>query len=969
MDGQDSIPRIRINPKPGPDSDKTPDSENAGPGTIRIENPAPPTDLSSPLPPDQYPVLKKIADGGMGVVYLAKDTKLGRYMAIKRLNRAALTRPALKERFLREAKSVAALSHIHIVHVYALGEDRDGLYITMEYVGGPPEMAGEQKPPPPFSLADRVQAKGPLPLDEAVDLAIKLCSAVEYAHTCGVIHRDLKPSNVLLDESGEPKIIDFGLARKATLGEDKLTVPGEKMLSLGYGAPEQEKDASTTDERADVYGLGAILYFSITGQNPRYFREHDVPEALRMPIVKALQTDREKRWPSAKDLREALQLIKAPSTVEVPTVKTSWRCKWCDTVNPMTITYCGECGWDGREFCTECGSEIRVGVQFCGECGADAREYETATRLLGRLRQHEEESNFELIVQEPELPGFQPIGPNGRKVVQRITQMREDAQKALARRDQLRRIIKDEMRSEHYEAARDHIGEYRALSATDEFEEELQSVQGLMLKRDIKRARASMSSGEWDYAAQICQGLMATGDPEAKRLLKGIRRHHWRLRIDSVLTGALLVLLLYVLSAAPACRYASDLYRTTYRPWYGFVRFLYRESMLHDPLDRYALLWGVPHMFDLKPGAVTPVVRPDVPANQAGQVATLASSRSNYEKDIRNIQADYSKKVATWPGEYLKALDALVEKLQKAGDFEGWEAAGSERERFVLQRQIPDAAVVRAPVELAILQSDFQAALLQYSLDQSKRIVSRTKKHLNDLAAIQKEYTKAGQMEVASAVNAEIKGVKSSREVVEAEAQLAEYRSDADDDEPAGGPTVAAPLPTEAGKIDALAAAQAQYQKAFADVEASHLQKVTRWAEAYFDDMELLMERLQRAGDFEGWEAARQELERFDADRAVQEDALVDSPAELLSLQTRYVKMLSRHQLEKSRQILTNSQNHINRLTALQKRLTMQKKMDQALVVNTEIRRIKLSPEVTAAEIAVQENEALQAIPGTPADR
>jgi len=276
---------------------------------------------------------------------------------------------------------------------------------------------------------------------------------------------------------------------------------------------------------------------------------------------------------------------------------------------------------------------------------------------------------------------------------------------------------------------------------------------------------------------------------------------------------------------------------------------------------------------------------------------------------------------------------------------------------------------VRAPVELAILQSDYQAALLQYSLDQSKRIVSRTKKHLNDLAAIQKEYTKAGQMEVASAVNAEIKGVKSSREVVEAEAQLAEYRSDADDDEPAGGPTVAAPLPTEAGKIDALAAAQAQYQKAFADVEASHLQKVTRWAEAYFDDMELLMERLQRAGDFEGWEAARQELERFDADRAVQEDALVDSPAELLSLQTRYVKMLSRHQLEKSRQILTNSQNHINRLTALQKRLTMQKKMDQALVVNTEIRRIKLSPEVTAAEIAVQENEALQAIPGTPADR
>ena len=138
---------------------------------------------------EQYTILDKVGDGGMGIVYLAQDKKLGRYVAIKRLNRSSLSNPVLKERFFREAKSVAALNHIHIVHVYGLGEDSEGPYIVMEYVPGPPETSPDKTPHLPFTLADRVEHSGPLSQDDALGFLLKLCRAIEYAHNCGVIHR------------------------------------------------------------------------------------------------------------------------------------------------------------------------------------------------------------------------------------------------------------------------------------------------------------------------------------------------------------------------------------------------------------------------------------------------------------------------------------------------------------------------------------------------------------------------------------------------------------------------------------------------------------------------------------------------------------------------------------------------------------------------------------------------------------
>ena len=184
---------------------------------------------------DQYTIYSKIGNGGMGVVYLARDRRLGRFVAIKRLNHQAQSIPSLRQRFLHEARAVAALSHVHIVHIYALGEDEDGPFIVMEYIAGPDDARVQSEPPsgglvqpnPPLTLDQYVAKHGQLSTEEAVELLVKIGRAVAYAHANGVIHRDLKPSNILLDKSGEPKIVDFGLARLMRKEEVKLTVPGE----------------------------------------------------------------------------------------------------------------------------------------------------------------------------------------------------------------------------------------------------------------------------------------------------------------------------------------------------------------------------------------------------------------------------------------------------------------------------------------------------------------------------------------------------------------------------------------------------------------------------------------------------------------------------------------------------------------------------------------------------------------------
>jgi len=550
----------------------------------------------------QYSILEKIGGGGMGVVYLAKERKLDRYVAIKRLNQAAISRPALRDRFLREAKVIAALNHIHIVKVFGLGEDEDGPYIVMEYLAGPQYCSPDKTPPMPFSLADHVHRDGPLSLNDALDLTIKLCRAVEYAHGCGVIHRDLKPSNVLLDETGEPKIVDFGLARIMSPDEEQITVPGEKMLSIGYGAPEQEMDATLADERSDVYGLGALLYFSITGQNPRYFRENSVPDVLRVPIVKALETDRTKRWPSVNEFTESLMVIKAPSTVIVPVTKTTWRCKWCDTVNSVMLQYCSRCGWDGGVSCAECGHGSRIGIQFCSNCGADARDYEVAVALVNRLKQLIAEKAYEMVSQHAgRIAGFHPTGPNGEKLMAEIDRLRESAHEAIEKRSQLRNDIKEELAAENYERVRDYINAFNSLSPDNAFARETRELPDLILKRELKRVKNAIREGNYSYAARACHSILNTtsaGNAEAKQLLRTIRLHSFVFRSIKIAAALVAVALVYVLSAAPLYtldgKHGKGALQNVFLP----VKLLHDKTALRMPLEKYAAFCNAAEMFD-----------------------------------------------------------------------------------------------------------------------------------------------------------------------------------------------------------------------------------------------------------------------------------------------------------------------------------------------------------------------------------
>ena len=598
-DSIDSTPRIRVPPA---------SVENAPRGegerkTVRLAVPATPHGPTAPASfRSHYAVIEKLGEGGMGIVYLARDIKLGRHVAIKRLHRASLQDPSLRRRFMREAEAIAALHHQHIVHVYALAEDEEGPYIVMEYVAGPREASPGKVPSRPHSLADRVHAGGPLPVPEALGLLIKLCRAMEYAHGCGVIHRDLKPSNILIDEQGEPKIVDFGLAhRDPQDGARPLTVPGERMLSLGYGAPEQEKDASQTDERTDVYGLGAILYFSLTGQNPRYFREKEVPEALRTPIVRALETDPRRRWSRVADFSQSLLAIHAPSSIELPTAKTTWRCKWCDTINPVAIQYCGRCGWNGGDVCAECGADTRFGIQFCGNCGADAREYERVATLLRGLQERFDAKDFEYVERHAgQIVSFKPAGPNGQRLVDCGIRLREDALRSIERRKVLRTTIDREAKQENYERVQKCILEYKTLCDDAQFDADLAALPQRVAERDLRRAREALRRGQFDFAEHVCQAILSQvtpGNPDAHGVLARVRARRRLRRVGNALLSALLVVLVYVLSAAPAFRLMGRPRAGVYAGVFGPVLLLHERTVLRVPLERYAQALGAGGMF------------------------------------------------------------------------------------------------------------------------------------------------------------------------------------------------------------------------------------------------------------------------------------------------------------------------------------------------------------------------------------
>jgi serine/threonine protein kinase len=278
-----------------------------------------------------YEIVRRLGAGGMGVVYKARDIKLGRLLALKLLPEAALTDPAARARLLREAQNASSLNHPNIATIYEVGEHAGRIYIAMELVEGQP-------------LNTIVRSDG-LAIETVVRYGLQISAALAHAHERGVVHRDLKPANVVVTTDGQAKVLDFGLAKRlsaadleeATVSQKSLTEAGAIVGTLRYMAPETLR-GEPADGRTDLWALGVILYEMSAGAPPfdgrtayeltsAILREtveplpQHVPPGLRSTIQRCLAKEREQRYQRATEVRAALEATASnsgPVTSERP---------------------------------------------------------------------------------------------------------------------------------------------------------------------------------------------------------------------------------------------------------------------------------------------------------------------------------------------------------------------------------------------------------------------------------------------------------------------------------------------------------------------------------------------------------------------------------------------------------------------------------------------------------------------------
>ncbi len=250
----------------------------------------------------QLEILELIGQGGMGVVYKARQPRLDRFVALKLLPQSLAADAAFAERFNREARVLARLSHPNIVAVHDFGQSGGFFYLLMEYVDG-------------VNLRQAMRA-GRFTPQQAMMLVPRICEALQFAHDEGILHRDIKPENILLDTRGRVKIADFGIAKLVGEARERvtLTASGVAVGTLHYMAPEQLEHPQDVDQRADIYSLGVVFYEMLTGELPmgRFAPPSEksaVDARVDEVVFHALEKEREKRFRTAGEVKTSVEAI------------------------------------------------------------------------------------------------------------------------------------------------------------------------------------------------------------------------------------------------------------------------------------------------------------------------------------------------------------------------------------------------------------------------------------------------------------------------------------------------------------------------------------------------------------------------------------------------------------------------------------------------------------------------------------
>ena len=283
----------------------------------------------------QLEILELLGKGGMGAVYKARQPALDRLVAVKILPPEVGADPAFAERFIREARALAKLSHQNIVSIFDFGQ-ADGLYyFIMEFVDG-------------ANLRHLIETEAIKP-EEALAIVPQICAALQFAHDEGIVHRDIKPENILLDKQGRVKIADFGLAKLLGDVADDIALTGthQAMGTLHYMAPEQMQGAGSVDHRADIYSLGVVFYEMLTGQLPigkfePPSKKVQVDVRLDEIVLRALENEPEQRYQNVSEVKAAVEMMAsrpqeaAGSSVVEPAGRTDFEPIYRQVKSPAT---------------------------------------------------------------------------------------------------------------------------------------------------------------------------------------------------------------------------------------------------------------------------------------------------------------------------------------------------------------------------------------------------------------------------------------------------------------------------------------------------------------------------------------------------------------------------------------------------------------------------------------------------------